>query len=107
LEALKEVGTRIRLWRKAIPLKALELAKILTISQGSLSDIENNKSLPSAQTIAAFMSETDINIFYMLTGETEKETPQELQRPYKISFDNTTLAITHNNKIKKILISRE
>lgn len=63
------VGNRIRQWRKAIPIKGYELAKILKISQGSLSDIENNKSLPSADTIAKFHTNTNINILWLLTGE--------------------------------------
>lgn len=65
---LKNVGTRIRAWRKSVPLKSFELAAILGLSQGSLSDIENNKSLPSADTIVAFHLNTDLNIIYMLTG---------------------------------------
>lgn len=63
------VGNRIRQWRKAIPIKGYELAKILKISQGSLSDIENNKSLPSADTIAKFHTNTNINILWLLTGK--------------------------------------
>lgn len=63
------VGNRIRQWRKAVPIKGYELARILKISQGSLSDIENNKSLPSADTIAKFHAYTNINILWLLTGE--------------------------------------
>jgi transcriptional regulator with XRE-family HTH domain len=62
-------GTRIRQWRKTIPLKGYKLAEILKISQGSLSDIENNKSLPSADTIAKFHMNTNINILWLLTGK--------------------------------------
>ena len=65
---LKDVGTRIRSWRVAVPMKSFELAAILKISQGSLSDIENNKSLPSATTIAAFYEWTDMDIIWMLLG---------------------------------------
>ena len=62
-------GTRIRQWRKTIPLKGYKLAEILKISQGSLSDIENNNSLPSADTIAKFLINTNINISWLLTGK--------------------------------------
>ena len=61
--------TRIRKWRKNIPMKSFELARLIKISQGSLSDIENNKSNPSAPTIVAFMKYTNINICWMLTGK--------------------------------------
>ena len=60
--------SRLRQWRKALPLKSFELAKLIRISQGSLSDIENNKSLPSADTIAKLYQHTDLNIIWLLTG---------------------------------------
>lgn len=66
---IRLVGTRIREWRKMIPFKGYELAKVLKISQGSLSDIENNKSLPSADTIAKFHTNTNVNILWLLTGK--------------------------------------
>jgi len=65
---LKDVGTRIRQWRKSKGMKIEILAKTLSISQGSLSEIETNKSLPSADTVGAFHYYTDIDIIWMLTG---------------------------------------
>ena len=62
-------GTRIRKWRKDVPMKSFELAALIKISQGSLSDIENNKSNPSAPTIVKFMQYTNINVCWMLTGK--------------------------------------
>jgi len=67
--AAKFLGERIRQWRKTLPLKSYELAKLINISQGSLSDIENNKSLPSADTIAKLYKYTDVNIIWLLTGQ--------------------------------------
>jgi len=63
------LGSRIRQWRKTLPLKSYELAKLISISQGSLSDIENNKSLPSADTLAKLYQYTNINIAWLLTGQ--------------------------------------
>lgn len=63
------LGDRLRKWRQSIPLKSYELAKLISISQGSLSDIENNKSLPSADTISKFFLNTNINIIWLLTGK--------------------------------------
>ncbi len=65
----KFLGHRLRQWRKQIPLKSFELAKLIKISQGSLSDIENNKSLPSADTIAKLYQYTNLNIVWLLTGK--------------------------------------
>ena len=67
--AEKNLGTRLREWRKTLPLKSFELAKLIKISQGSLSDIENNKSLPSADTIAKLYLYTDLNIIWLLLGK--------------------------------------
>jgi transcriptional regulator with XRE-family HTH domain len=59
----------LREWRKIQHLKGYELAKIIHISQGSMSDIENNNSLPSAETIAKLYQHTQINIIWLLTGK--------------------------------------
>lgn len=67
--AAKDLGTRLRQWRKTLPLKSFQLAKLIKISQGSLSDIENNKSLPSADTIAKLYQFTDLNIIWLLLGK--------------------------------------
>lgn len=77
--AAKFLGERIRQWRKTLPLKSYELAKLINISQGSLSDIENNKSLPSADTIAKLYKYTNVNIIWLLTGQgpVKKLTPSE------------------------------
>ena len=65
----KNLGTRLRQWRKTLPLKSFELAKLIKISQGSLSDIENNKSLPSADTIAKLYQYSNLNIIWLLLGK--------------------------------------
>ncbi len=63
------LGDRLRKWRKTLPLRAYQLAKIIHISQGSLSDIENNKSLPSADTLTKLFLKTDLNIIWLLTSK--------------------------------------
>ena len=50
-------------------MKSYQLAKLIRISQGSLSDIENCKSLPSADTIAKLYQHTNLNIIWLLTGK--------------------------------------
>ena len=67
--AAKLLGSRLREWRKTLPLKSYQLAKLIHISQGSLSDIENNKSLPSADTIANLFHFTHLNIIWLLTNK--------------------------------------
>ena len=65
---VQDLGNRLREWRRSIPLKSYELAKLISISQGSLSDIENNKSLPSADTLAKIYLNTNINLIWLLIG---------------------------------------
>jgi len=66
---VQDLGNRLREWRRSIPLKSYDLAKLISISQGSLSDIENNKSLPSADTRATILTNTNINLTWLLIGQ--------------------------------------
>ena len=61
------VGDRLREWRKKGGLKLIELGEIINTSQGSLSDLENNKSLPSADTLSSLHRNTDLNLIWLLT----------------------------------------
>ncbi|MFC1533644.1 helix-turn-helix domain-containing protein [Thermodesulfobacteriota bacterium] len=63
------VGARLRLYRKSKNLTSTEMSKILGISQGSLSDIENNKTDPSSKPIDNLIHNTDINIYWLYTGD--------------------------------------
>lgn len=47
--------------------KVADFAKLIGISQGSLSDIENGKTKPSAETLASIVRNTDINAAWLLT----------------------------------------
>lgn len=62
------VGKRLKSWRKYSMLKLEELSKKIRIPQGNLSDLENDKSLPSATTLAKLCKFSDININWLLTG---------------------------------------
>lgn len=68
IENQKTTGKRLRAWRKSIPLKLMELSSLIKVSQGSLSDLENDKSLPSATTLANLSIYTDLNIYWLLNG---------------------------------------
>lgn len=65
---ISTVGKRLKSYRKHSMLKLVELSKKIRVSQGSLSDLENDKSLPSATTLANLCMFSDINIFWVLTG---------------------------------------
>lgn len=63
------VGGRLKYWRKVSRLRLVDVAAIIQVSQGSLSDLENDKSLPSATTLTGLCQKTDMNLYWLLTGE--------------------------------------
>ena len=63
------VGARLRYWRKLSGLRLVDMAEMINVSQGSLSDLENNKSLPSSGTLIGLCKKTELNICWLLTGE--------------------------------------
>jgi len=75
------VGARLRAWRKSEGMKGLEFAKLIQISQGSLSALENGNSLPSAETLKNIFYLTDLDIRYLLTGITEFDNGEHYSPP--------------------------
>ena len=66
---MQGVGQRLKLWRACKGLKGYQLARLIGFSRGSLSEIENSKTLPSARTIVKLMRVDGLDIFWLLTGE--------------------------------------
>jgi len=67
------LGTRLRKWRKLNKLKGYQLADHIGLSQASLSDIENNHTHPSANTVALLIKKTNINPIWLLLNEGDME----------------------------------
>jgi len=63
------VGGRLKYWRKVSRLRLVDVAVLIEVSQGSLSDLENDKSLPSATTLTGLCQKTDLNLYWSLSGE--------------------------------------
>ena len=64
------IGTRLKEYRKIKGIRTItSFSEIIGISQGSLSDIENEKTLPSADTLQKIVQITDINAHWLLTGK--------------------------------------
>ncbi len=63
------INKRFEEYRLIKGLKVKELADIIGISQGSLSDIKNEKTDPKAETIEKFALNTDVNPIWLLTGK--------------------------------------
>lgn len=69
----KTIGKRLRAFRKSLPMKGHQFAHHIGISQGSLSDIENCNSDPSASTIAKIATKTNCDIYWLLTGKKDQK----------------------------------
>lgn len=70
---MNDIGSRIRHYRKGNKLKVKELADIIGISQGTLSNIETGETKPSADTLTSIIRNTNIAAHWLLTGEEKKE----------------------------------
>ena len=62
------IGDRLELYRKFLDVKGYVFSKHLDISQGSYSDLKNNKSLPSCTTIVKIIELEECDIIWLLTG---------------------------------------
>lgn len=74
------IGARIRDYRQRKGLKVADFAKLIGISQGSLSDIENGKTKPSADTLASIIRNTDIDSKWLMIGEGDISIPVSADR---------------------------
>lgn len=63
------IGRRIEEYRLYKGYKVAELARIIGISQGSLSEIKNEHSEPRADTLEKIVRNTDLDAHWLLTGE--------------------------------------
>ena len=64
------IGQRLKEYRKIKGIRTItSFSETIGISQGSLSDIENEKTFPSADTLQKIIQNTDINAHWLLTGE--------------------------------------
>lgn len=65
-------GSRLQSYRMAKRLTGKQLADIIGISQGSLSELENGKREPSGKVFYGIAKNTDIDLNWLITGEGPK-----------------------------------
>ena len=68
-EHAEKIGCRLRESRKVLGLNLVTFSEKLGISAGSVSDIENGKTTPSAETIINILRNTEIDVEWLLTGQ--------------------------------------
>lgn len=78
---MDKIGNRIKSIRKCLKINQYDFSKSIGISQGTLSDIENNKFNPSAKTIASIMKEYDMCANWILIGNCKYDV-QNLECPF-------------------------
>ncbi|MBS4026758.1 MAG: helix-turn-helix transcriptional regulator [Clostridia bacterium] len=66
---METVGKRIRYARKINQLTLTEVKILTGLSTGNLSDLENDKFMPSANALISFREVFKIHIDWILTGE--------------------------------------
>lgn len=96
------VGKRLKSWRKSSLLKLVDLSKKIRVSQGSLSDLENDKSLPSANTLANLCTYSNINLYWLLTGRGEM-IRTDLDNGENSSFPQEFLNLSEDRKLKELV----
>lgn len=87
------IGKRIRAARKANNLTLIDIKNITGLSTGNLSELENDKFLPSANALIQFKKLFNVSIDWILTGEepdyaTELQAFKEMKEAYIISEYN-------------------
>ncbi len=77
------VGKRLRSARKSNNLTLIDIKKITGLSTGNLSELENDKFLPSANALIQFKKIFNVSIDWILTGEdTSLEVIKETNESY-------------------------
>ena len=93
---MKTIGRRMRFYRTiGAKLKGGEMAAILNISQGSYSDLEHDHAKPSSDSLIRYCMETDINIYWLLTGEGKMARP--IGEVEKEKEENSEISIIWQN----------
>jgi transcriptional regulator with XRE-family HTH domain len=67
------LGERIRLIRKSNNLNQVELSNIIGVSQGTLSELEQDKYKPSIDTIIAIKDRFNTDMEWLIFGNESKE----------------------------------
>lgn len=74
---MNTLGERIRILRKEIDLEQKELAKILNVHKGTLSNWETNKRSPDKEMISKIASYFNVTTDYLLCRTNERNNKKE------------------------------
>jgi transcriptional regulator with XRE-family HTH domain len=66
---LPKLGDRLKKWRKSQEHTLKGITQLTGCTAGPLSEMENNKSFPSVETLTRFHKKTNLNIMWLLFDE--------------------------------------
>ncbi|HHW57103.1 MAG TPA: helix-turn-helix transcriptional regulator [Clostridia bacterium] len=95
---MQTIGERIKYARKKNNLTITALSKLTGLSVGNLSDLENNKSMPSSNALIKLKNALNVSIDWLLTGEMFGEV-KEQEEAYIIEKD-----LKEMNEREKLLL---
>lgn len=93
---LDSIGKRFRYLRKYKGLNQIDFASAIGVSQGTLSDIENDRCKPSVETIISAIGYFKINADWLLIGKGGG--PDDHQESSSINKDHIENQITDNDQ---------
>ncbi|QUH29569.1 helix-turn-helix domain-containing protein [Vallitalea guaymasensis] len=96
---MNTIGNRLRYFRKANKLTLKAIHEATGISTGNLSDIENNKVIPSGKTLLTLKNEYNLSADWLLSGSTvnnniRNDEKEVLLNYNKLDYINRKLAIS-------------
>ncbi|MGG4449486.1 helix-turn-helix domain-containing protein [Brevibacillus porteri] len=85
------LGERIREIRKKNQMNQIESSNQIGVSQGTLSELEQNKYNPSLETILAIIKEFNVNATWLLFGDVASEDGLEEMARELNELENTLI----------------
>ncbi|MGD0724272.1 MAG: helix-turn-helix domain-containing protein [Spirochaetia bacterium] len=104
IEPISNIGMNIKRLRKAQGMTLEKLSKLTHVTRSMISQIENNKSLPSLKTLQQLSSVLRVAIGSFFESEEDSETPvhkkkdrQPLKTKNGVNFSLLTKNVGHHN----------
>ncbi|MFT4413320.1 helix-turn-helix domain-containing protein [Fredinandcohnia humi] len=85
-------GERIKYIRKINQLNQVEFAKIIDVSQGTLSELEKDKYKPSLDKIISIFNNFTVDIEWLLVNQRQKDNTEDTYNP-KVKDKGLTLLL--------------
>lgn len=96
---MNTVGERIKYARKLKNLTITALSKLTGLSVGNLSDLENNKSMPSSNALIKLKNVLGVSIDWILTGQENTYVLKENETQYILNNNKDFLEMPEKDKI--------